>query len=97
MFVPSQTALLRAGPDHVTFLLALVLISNGVKFLTSLRSFVGHPSNEMAQSAAEQRATPLPFATVLPGVKLNCRTTLTACHENKILLIPTLCLLAGVN
>jgi hypothetical protein len=75
MFVLSKTALLRTRLERVTFQLTLVLISNGVKFSTSLRSFVGQPSNEMFQSPTEQRASS-PLCHNITGVKLNCHGTL---------------------
>jgi hypothetical protein len=58
-------------PEHVTLLLALVLLSNGMKFSTSLRSAVGQPSNETVQSATEQRASS-PLGHDIACVKLNC-------------------------
>jgi len=74
IIIVSKTELLRTKLERVTFQLALVLISNGVK-LTSLRSFVGQPSNEMFQSPTEQRASS-PLCHNITGVKLNCHGTL---------------------
>ena len=75
IFVLSKTELLRTRLECVTFQLELVLINNGVKFSTSLRLFVGQPSNEIFQSPTEQRASS-PLCHNISCVKLNRHGTL---------------------